>query len=180
MPVDVAGWPCDYDEINQLVKEPDIISMFEPSSDNQEKLGRILVLADAAHSIGAVYKGRSSGSLVDITIFSFHAVKNITTAEGGAICLNLPAVFSNVDEYSKMKLFSLNGQNKDAFTKSQAGGWKYDILFQGLKVNMPDLCAALGLAQIRKYKDLLLIERERVALRYHERFSKSIRFELPP
>ncbi len=180
MPVDIAGWPCDYDEINQLVTESDVVSMFNSSSGNQKKLGRILVVADAAHSIGATYKGRQSGSLADITIFSFHAVKNITTAEGGAICLNLPPVFSNSEEYKMMKLYSLNGQNKDAFTKSQAGGWKYDILFQGLKVNMPDICAAVGLAQIRKYTTQLLLDRERVANFYHHKFAEKPYYELPP
>jgi dTDP-4-amino-4,6-dideoxygalactose transaminase len=139
-----------------------------------------LVISDAAHSIGASYNGVDSGKLTDITIFSFHAVKNITTAEGGAICINLPKPFDNQDEYKLMKLYTLNGQNKDALTKSQAGGWKYDILFAGLKVNLPDLTAAVGLAQIRKYKSYLLQERKRVALRYHEFFSKYDYFQLPP
>jgi dTDP-4-amino-4,6-dideoxygalactose transaminase len=138
-----------------------------------------LVISDAAHSIGAKYKGMQAGKLTDITIFSFHAVKNITTAEGGAICLNLPQSFSNEEEYRLMKLYTLNGQNKDAFTKSQAGGWKYDILFAGLKVNMPDLCAAVGLAQIRKYDNQLLQERKRVALRYQEFFMKYSFFQIP-
>jgi len=143
-------------------------------------LGRILVVSDAAHSIGANYKELPAGRLTDLTIFSFHAVKNITTAEGGAICLNLPDSLDNLEEYKLMKLYTLNGQNKDAFTKSQAGGWKYDILFSGLKVNMPDVCAAIGLAQIRKYDSLLLKERERVARSYHAFFSKHEHFELPP
>ena len=150
IPVDLAGWPCDYDSINYLVNKESIKNQFVPSSDKQSVLGRILVISDAAHSIGATYKGIPTGKLTDITIFSFHAVKNITTAEGGAICLNLPPSFDIEEEYKLMKLFTLNGQNKDAFTKSQAGGWKYDILFAGLKVNMPDVCAAIGLAQIRK------------------------------
>jgi dTDP-4-amino-4,6-dideoxygalactose transaminase len=179
MPVDIAGWPCDYDAINELVNAPSKIKVFNPESEKQKQLGRILVISDAAHSIGATYKGLQSGNLTDITIFSFHAVKNITTAEGGAICLNLPESFNNDEEYKLMKLFTLNGQNKDAFTKSQAGGWKYDILFAGLKVNMPDICAAIGLAQIRKYKVLLLLERERVARRYHDFFSQYQFFQLP-
>ncbi len=143
-------------------------------------MGRILVISDAAHSIGAFYKGMPVGKLTDLTIFSFHAVKNITTAEGGSICLNLPDSFDNEEEYKLMKLYTLNGQNKDAFTKSQAGGWKYDILFEGLKVNMPDLNAAVGLAQIRKYSSQLLIERKRVALRYHDFFKKYDYFQVPP
>lgn len=179
MPVDIAGWPCDYDEINALVNENQVKDLFRSASDKQKQLGRILVISDAAHSIGAQYKGLQAGKLTDITIFSFHAVKNITTAEGGAICLNLPQSFSNEDEYKLMKLYTLNGQNKDAFTKSQAGGWKYDILFAGLKVNMPDICAAIGLAQIKKYNEVLLVERERVARRYHAFFSQHPFFQLP-
>jgi dTDP-4-amino-4,6-dideoxygalactose transaminase len=180
MPVDIAGWPCDYEAINLLVNKESVKNHFFAESDKQAILGRILVISDAAHSIGAFYKGMPAGRLTDLTIFSFHAVKNITTAEGGAICLNLPDIFDNEVEYKQMKLYTLNGQNKDAFTKSQAGGWKYDILFAGLKVNMPDVCAAIGLAQIRKYDTLLIKERERVARAYHAIFSKHKQFELPP
>ena len=180
MPVDIAGWPCDYDAINALVNKDSVKSQFNAESEKQTLLNRILVISDAAHSIGALYKGTPAGKLTDLTIFSFHAVKNITTAEGGAICLNLPDSFDNKAEYKLMKLYTLNGQNKDAFTKSQAGGWKYDILFAGLKVNMPDVCAAIGLAQIRKYDSLLLQERERVARSYDAFFSKYKQFELPP
>ena len=180
MPVDIAGWPCDYDAINALVTKESVKSQFITESDKQALLGRILVVSDAAHSIGSMYKGKPAGRLTDLTIFSFHAVKNITTAEGGAICLNLPSCFDNDEEYKLMKLYTLNGQNKDAFTKSQAGGWKYDILFAGLKVNMPDVCAAIGLAQIRKYDSFLLRERKRVALQYQEFFEKFDFFQLPP
>lgn len=180
IPVDIAGWPCDYGLINELVNNKSIVEQFIPTSENQRILGRILVISDAAHSIGAKYNGLQSGKLTDITIFSFHAVKNITTAEGGAICINLPKTFDLEGEYKKMKLYTLNGQTKDAFTKSQAGGWKYDILFAGLKVNLPDLGAAIGLAQIRKYDSYLLLERKRVALRYQEFFNKYNYFQLPP
>ena len=180
IPVDIAGWPCDYDAINALVNKNSIKKQFVAESDKQAILGRILVVSDAAHSIGALYKGLPAGKLTDLTIFSFHAVKNITTAEGGVICLNLPDSFDNEEEYKLMKLYTLNGQNKDAFTKSQAGGWKYDILFAGLKVNMPDVCAAIGLAQIRKYDEHLLKERERIARRYDAFFSKFEYFQLPP
>jgi len=179
MPVDIAGWPCDYDAINALVTKDFVKKQFIAESDKQSLLNRILVISDAAHSIGAIYKGIPAGQLTDLTIFSFHAVKNITTAEGGAICINLPESFNNEEEYKLMKLYTLNGQNKDAFTKSQAGGWKYDILFAGLKVNMPDICAAIGLAQIKKYNDVLLVERERVARRYYTFFSKYSFFQLP-
>ena len=180
MPVDIAGWPCDYDAINTLVHKDSVKKKFIAESDKQALLGRILVISDAAHSIGAVYHGLAAGKLTDITIFSFHAVKNITTAEGGAICINLPKTFDIEEEYKLMKLYTLNGQNKDAFTKSQAGGWKYDILFAGLKVNLPDLNAAVGLAQIRKYNSYLLLERKSVALRYQYFFRKYEFFQLPP
>lgn len=181
MPVDIAGLPCDYDPINELVNSAEVKSKFNPNSENQKKLGRILVLSDAAHSVGAFYNGNPAGILTDVTIFSFHAVKNITTAEGGAICINLPAPFDNAEEYKIMRLWTLNGQTKDAFTKSQGGGssWKYDIVFQGLKINMPDVCAAVGLAQIRKYDDVIMAERKRVAERYHEFFSKKDWAQLP-
>lgn len=180
MPVDIAGWPCDYDAINALVNKDSVKKHFIAESVKQSLLGRVLVVSDAAHSIGAIYNGMPVGKLTDITIFSFHAVKNITTAEGGAICLNLPNSFESEVEYKLMKLYTLNGQNKDAFTKSQAGGWKYDILFAGLKVNLPDLNAAIGLVQIRKYKSNLLLERKRVALRYNDFFSCYDFLQLPP
>lgn len=180
LPVDIAGWPCNYEAINFLVNKNSNKKLFHPTSEKQKLLGRILVIADAAHSIGAIYNQLSVGVLTDITIFSFHAVKNITTAEGGAICINLPQQFNNEAEYKLMKLYTLNGQNKDALTKSQAGGWKYDILFAGLKVNLPDLNAAVGLAQIRKYNSYLLLERRRVALRYQNFFSRYAFFQLPP
>lgn len=181
MPVDIAGLPCDYDSINKLVVLPEIKQLFNPSSENQKKLGRILVVSDAAHSVGSFYKDKPAGSLTDITIFSFHAVKNITTAEGGAICINLPVPFNNEDEYKIMRLWTLNGQTKDAFTKSQGGGnnWKYDIVFQGLKINMPDVCAAIGLAQIRKYTNFLIEERKRVAERYYSFFCTKEWAQLP-
>ena len=181
IPVDIAGLPCDYDALNFLVNEPEIIAKFKSNSENQKKLGRILVLSDAAHSIGALYNGKPAGVLTDITVFSFHAVKNITTGEGGAICINLPAPFDAAEEYKTMRLWTLNGQTKDAFTKSQGGGssWKYDIAFQGLKINMPDLCAAIGLAQIKIYTDVIMPERRRVAQKYHDFFSKKSWAQVP-
>jgi len=179
MPVDIAGWPSNYEAINALVIKSSVRNQFVAESDKQTLLGRIMVISDAAHSFGAIYKHMPVGKLADLTIFSFHAVKNITTAEGGAICLNLPDCFDVEAEYKLMKHYTLNGQNKDAFTKSQGGGWKYDILFAGLKVNMPDICAAIGLAQIRKY-DSLIRQRERVARAYHAFFSRYEYFELPP
>ena len=179
MPVDFGGLMCDYDEINKIVSEASSIIKFIPNSENQKTLNRILVVADAAHSIGAYYKNIPSGKATDISIFSFHAVKNITTAEGGAICLNLPNNFENSFVYKEMRIWSLNGQTKDAFKKSKAGGWKYDILFPGLKVNMPDLCAAVGLAQIKKYDSTILKERRRVALTYENFFKAKEWAECP-
>lgn len=179
MPVDIAGLPCDYDTINDIVEEASIKAKFIPNSENQKKLGRILVLSDAAHSIGASYKNKKCGVLTDITIFSFHAVKNITTSEGGVICINLPLPFDNEEEYRIMRLWTLNGQTKDAFTKAKAGGWKYDIIFAGLKINMPDLSAAVGLAQIRKYNSEILLKRKKVAERYHSFFSQKSWTQLP-
>ena len=172
MPVDIAGWPCDYEAINKLVKEKDMVAVFKPNHKNQEKLGRILVISDAAHSIGAKVNDIETGLLTDITIFSLHAVKNVTTAEGGVICINLPNSFNNKEEYAYLRMMTLNGQTKDAFAKSKAGGWRYDIIDLGLKINMPDVCAAIGLAQIKKYDNNLLLERKRVFYQYSDVFSK--------
>lgn len=167
LPVDIAGFPCDYDAIMALVSEPEVKAMFAPTSDVQRQLGRIIVVSDSAHSIGAHYNGKRSGSETDIAIFSLHAVKNVTTAEGGIICLNMPEPFDNDKLYADMRLISLNCQTKDAFTKSKAGGWRYDIIGQGMKCNLADVNAAIGLAQIRKYDDLLK-ERKRVFTRYND------------
>jgi len=180
MPVDIAGWPCDYEAINNLVNDPSVKDIFKPKNKNQEKLGRILVLSDAAHSIGAKVNEVETGLLTDITIFSFHAVKNITTAEGGVICINLPEPFDNGEEYAYLRMMTLNGQTKDAFTKSKAGGWRYDIIDLGLKINMPDVCAAIGLAQIRKYDHGLLAERKRVFDQYSKAFSALSWAQVPP
>jgi dTDP-4-amino-4,6-dideoxygalactose transaminase len=169
MAVDIGGWPCDYDAIHQVLAMPQVTEQFHPANDVQRSFGRIALVSDAAHSLGASYKGKPAAIASDITIFSLHAVKNVTTAEGGVICLNLPAPFNNEEEYKWMKLNSLNGQTKDAFAKSQGGSWRYDIVSLGLKINMPDVCAAIGLAQLKKYPDLLLPQRERV-FRHYEAF----------
>lgn len=170
IPVDIAGWPCDYQAIMALVQEPEIKALFQPTSPVMEKMGRITVINDSAHSIGSRYKGRYSGTETDIAIFSLHAVKNVTTAEGGAICLNMPAPFDNEQLYNELRLKSLNCQTKDAFTKSKAGGWRYDIVGMGMKANMADVNAAIGLAQIRQY-DHMLRERKRIFQTYDELFS---------
>lgn len=170
IPVDIAGLPCDYDALNTLVNDENIKKIFKANNDIQERLGRILIISDAAHSIGAQYNGKRVGNLTDLTILSFHAVKNITTAEGGAICINLPKNFDSEEVYKTMKLWTLNGQTKDAFTKAQAGGWRYDIVLLGLKINMPDVNAAIGLAQIRKYETEILYQRKKIANFYEDFF----------
>lgn len=180
IPVDIAGLPCDYAAINALVKREDIRSMYQPNSEVQDKLKRILVLNDAAHSIGAKYSSKEmTGSCTDIAIFSLHAVKNITTAEGGAICLNLPAPFDNDSLYTELRMMSLNCQTKDAFSKTKAGNWRYDIIGPGLKMNMADINAAIGLAQIRKIA-YLQTERQRVFDRYTEALANKSWAILPP
>jgi dTDP-4-amino-4,6-dideoxygalactose transaminase len=144
-----------------------------------EKMGRITVINDSAHSIGSRYNGRFSGSETDIAIFSLHAVKNITTAEGGAICLNMPEPFDNQQLYQELRLKSLNCQTKDAFTKSKAGGWRYDIVGMGMKANMADVNAAIGLAQIRQYPQLLE-RRKQIFETYNAAFAKQPWAILPP
>jgi dTDP-4-amino-4,6-dideoxygalactose transaminase len=181
IPVDIAGWPCDYDALHSLVNEDAVKGKFIPKGEVQTQLGRIAIIADSAHSFGAVYKHRKSGALADISVFSYHAVKNLTTAEGGAICLTMPEPgFSNEEIYKTLRLWTLNGQTKDAFSKTQAGGWRYDIVYPGFKMNMPDVCAAIGLAQIRKYDQSILEERKRVFDYYDAAFSKYSWAQLPP
>ncbi len=170
LPVDIAGWPCDYDAIMSWVESKKVRSIFRSKGKAQENLGRPLVLADAAHSFGATYKNRPTGSLADLSVFSFHAVKNLTTAEGGAICINLPSPLDNHEIYKTLRLWSLNGQTKDAFTKSKAGGWRYDIVYPGFKVNMPDICAAIGLAQMKSYYSKLLPRRNEIYDQYSTHF----------
>lgn len=180
IPVDLGGLPCNYAAILAWVQSEEVRKVFRPADERQEALGRPLVLADAAHSIGARYRNGYAVAWPDVSVFSFHSVKNVTTGEGGAVLLNLPSPFDNEEVYRFLKVFSLNGQTKSAFEKNQAGGWRYDIVAQGLKVNMPDLCAAVGLAQLRKYEDDLLPERRRIAAQYNEAFSKEEQFILPP
>lgn len=178
--VDFAGWPCNYDALMNLVNLPVYKAQFNAEGEKQQQLGRILVIADAAHAMGSTYDGQSAAKKSDVAIFSFHAVKNITTAEGGCICLNLPPPFIAQDEYAFLKIYSLNGQNKDALSKSKGGGWRYDVLFAGLKINMPDVCAAIGLAQIRKYKNAILPARKTIALLYYNALKEQSWFIPPP
>lgn len=170
IPVDMGGWPCAYQKIHEVLNAAEVRQLFRPATDVQQKLGRVLVISDAAHSMGARMHGNAAAVYSDLTIYSLHAVKNITTAEGGVICINLPAPFDNQSVYAWMKLNSLNGQTKDAFTKNKAGEWRYDIVSDGLKINMPDLCAALGLSQIRQYESHLLPQRRRVFEWYNNGF----------
>jgi len=180
IPVDIAGFPCDYDEIMSVVTEKNVLELFRPTSPVQQQLGRILVMNDAAHSLGAYYrKDKRTGCETDVAIFSLHAVKNITTAEGGAICLNLPEPFDNSALYASLRQMTLNCQTKDAFSKSKAGGWRYDIVDFGMKINMPDVNAAIGLAQIRQYP-ALLGERKRIFKAYNDTFEKYEWVILPP
>lgn len=178
--VDIAGWPCDYDKLNAIISSPEIARLFVAQSCKQAALNRILLIADAAHSLGAKYDGCAAALKSDVAIFSFHAVKNITTAEGGCICLNLPQKFDTGAEYKYLKMYTLNGQSKDALAKSKSGAWRYDILFQGLKINMPDICAAIGLAQIKKYEDKLLPLRKAVAFKYCNGFKDMDWYISPP
>jgi len=169
--VDLAGFPCDYNEINQLVNEQSIKSMFKGSNELQNKLGRILVISDAAHSFGAEYNGKRSGALTDITAFSFHAVKNLTTAEGGALCFNLPEDFDHALIYKEFCTLILHGQNKDALAKTQKGNWRYDVEEPGFKCNMTDLQAAIGLIELERYQENL-DRRKEIFRQYDEAFQK--------
>lgn len=180
IPVDLGGWPADYDSIRAVLEDETIRARFTPATRAQERLGRPLILADAAHSIGAFYKGRKSGTCADISVLSFHSVKNITTGEGGAVCLQLPPEFNPEEKYRFMKLYSLNGQSKSTYEKNIPGDWRYDIVEQGLKVNMPDLSAAVGLAQIRKYDRELLPERFELFRLYQELLGTNSSMLVPP
>lgn len=170
MPVDLAGMPCDYEAFNLLVKEKKIQAHFKPNHPNQLKLGRILLLSDAAHSFGAVYKNKKAGAFTDLTVFSFHAVKNLSTAEGGALSFNLPEDFNPEQLYQQFCISSLHGQNKDALAKS-GGSWKYDIVEAGYKCNMTDIQAAMGLVELERYDRDMLIKRKQIFDFYTTYFS---------
>lgn len=177
MPVDFAGYPCDYNAINELVKAE--ASLFKARTDIQKTLGRILVLSDSAHSFGANYHSKKCGALTDVSVFSFHAVKNLTTAEGGAVALNLPEPFDNEEVYKYLCVLTLHGQNKDALAKTQKGNWKYDIVEAGYKCNMTDLTAAIGLVELERYDNDTQIKRRRIFEWYDAGFKNDKRFQLP-
>lgn len=167
IPVDIAGIPCDYDRIYEIVERKKDI--FKPHTELQRALGRVAVMADAAHSFGASYKGKMIGSVADFTSFSFHAVKNLTTAEGGALTWRTIEGINNDDIYKQLQLFSLHGQSKDALAKTQLGAWEYDIVGTWYKCNMTDIAAGIGLAQFKRYPAMLERRRE-IIRRYDEAF----------
>lgn len=153
IPVDLGGIPVDYEQIFSLVDS--CRAVFKPSGKYQEALGRIAVIADAAHSFGASRGGIRSGSLADFSCFSFHAVKNLTTAEGGAVAWKSIPGIDDEEIYKNYMLLSLHGQTKDALNKNALGGWEYDIMLPGYKCNMTDMAAALGLSQLKRYESIL-------------------------
>lgn len=180
MPVDLGGLPADYIALNRLLKKESVKSKFKPKTAFQKKIGRPIVISDAAHSIGSLINDIPTPLFTDFSIYSFHSVKNITTGEGGAITFKIFNKEEDNHILNELKLLSLNGQNKSAFQKNAIGGWKYDITTNGLKVNMPDINAAIGLAQIRKYKNILLPEREQIFLKYNSILSQYSWAILPP
>lgn len=153
IPVDLAGVVCDYEKIYEIVNEKK--AMFRPANKVQEAMGRIAVIADASHAFGAMRKGKMCGEIADFTAFSFHAVKNLTTAEGGAVTWREIPNYSSDEIYRFFMLYSLHGQTKDALSKTNVGQWEYDILLPGYKCNMTDIMAAIGLAQLRRYPSML-------------------------
>ena len=177
MPVDIGGLPAAQDEAMRIAA--DAASAFVPNSDVQRLLGRPLVLSDAAHSFGAGLLGRKVGAIADITGFSFHAVKNLTTAEGGALAFNLPAAFDADALYALFNTMSLHGQSKDALAKTRPGAWRYDVEFPGWKCNMTDLQAAIGLVELARYDADTLARRKAICARYHAAFSGDPRFVAP-
>lgn len=177
MPVDFGGYPCDYDALNALVVTH--ASKFVVETNEQKQLGRIMVLSDSAHSFGAWYKGKRAGSLTDVSVFSFHAVKNLTTAEGGAIALNLPAPFDNEAVYKSLCVKTLHGQDKDALAKTQKGNWRYDIVEAGYKCNMTDIMAAIGLVELERYDSDTLKVREHIFKHYDAAFATCDWAQLP-
>lgn len=167
IPVDLAGIPCDYDRIFAIVERKK--HLFQPSNDIQRAIGRVAISADAAHAFGASYHGKMVGSIADFTSFSFHAVKNLTTAEGGALTWRPIPGIDEDELYHMAQLYSLHGQSKDALAKTKLGAWEYDIVGPWYKCNMTDIMAALGLVQLKRYPSLLE-RRKQIIHRYDEAF----------
>ena len=167
IPVDLAGIPCDYDKIFEVVESKK--HLFKANSEYQEKLGRIAVVADGAHALGSTYKGKKIGSVADFTTFSFHAVKNFTTAEGGSVTWKENKNFDNEELYREYQIYSLHGQTKDALAKTKAGSWEYDIVIPGYKCNLTDIAASIGLVQLDRYPKLLE-RREDIIDQYNKGF----------
>ncbi|MBU1142740.1 MAG: DegT/DnrJ/EryC1/StrS aminotransferase family protein [Firmicutes bacterium] len=177
IPVDIAGVMCNYDRIFEAIENKK--HLFIPNNKRQENIGRVTVLSDAAHSFGACQNGKNAGQVADVTCFSFHAVKNLTTAEGGAITWTKTFGMTDEEIYNEYMLLSLHGQSKDALSKMQKGSWEYDIIYPAYKCNMTDILAAVGLVQLQRYKELLkkrfdlikhyemTIDREKFDIIYH-------------
>ena len=166
IPVDLGGVICDYDKIYDTVEKKK--SLFRPNTEIQKKMGRIAVVADGAHAFGATKNGKHSGEIADFTSFSFHAVKNLTTAEGGAAVWRDIDGIDNEEIYKQFMLLSLHGQSKDALAKTQLGAWEYDIIAPYYKCNMTDIMASLGLVQLRRYPSILA-RRKEIIEKYNER-----------
>lgn len=158
IPVDIGGVPCDYNTLFSIAESKK--SLFHPANELQEAVGRVIIMADAAHSFGAVWNGKPSGSIADFNNFSFHAVKNFTTAEGGAAVWKTIKGIDNEELYRRYQLLSLHGQSKDALAKTQCGAWEYDILEPSYKCNMTDIAAGIGLAQMKRYPGILARRKE--------------------
>ena len=165
LPVDLAGVVCDYDKIFAAVESKK--HLFSPVNDIQKAYGRVIVLADAAHAFGAKWHGKMCGEIADFTSFSFHAVKNLTTAEGGALTWRNHDGIDNESLYKQFQLLSLHGQNKDALAKTRLGAWEYDIVAPYYKCNMTDVMAGIGLAQLKRYPEMLY-RRRQIIERYNE------------
>lgn len=179
LPVDVGGLPVHYNALMQMVEEPEIKALFNANTERQKKLGRIMVLNDAAHSFGAIYKNKKVGSACDFTVFSFHAVKNLTTAEGGGICIHMPTPFNNEELYKELNIYSLHGQSKDALAKMQKGAWEYDVIDAGYKCNMTDILASIGLVELKRYDRETLKRRKEIFTQYNAAFSKYAWAQIP-
>ena len=176
--VDIAGFPCDYNGLFDLINKDEVNSLFTPSNDLQSNLGRILLISDAAHSFGALQNGLRAGAMADISSFSFHAVKNLTTAEGGALCFNLPETFNHDEIYKEFCTLILHGQNKDALAKTQKGNWRYDVEEPGFKCNMTDIQAAIGLIELGRYQENL--DRRKVIFNMYDTAFSSQEWAITP